>query len=333
MRKLFLPALLLMTLVPALIPVDVHADEKAAMQRMAQEHQHDKPTPSPAAMQEPARPVTAEEVTYGEAGGKTLHGYVARPRTAQGALPSLIVIHEWWGLNDNIRAMTRRLAGEGYQALAVDLYGGAHADTPDAAMKLMNAAMQNPAAAQDNLKLAAAWLQGKGAKKLGVIGWCFGGGWSLDTTLLMPGKIDGTVIYYGHLETDPAKLASLKHPVLGLLRRRGPEHPGRLRPRLRERPQEAGDAGRDQDLRRRRPCLRQPLGRQLPAGRRQGRLAADDGLPRPHPQEIAHIKKAGGESLAARLGTSNENPVLPSYILAALVTTTRVASQLAPFLV
>jgi carboxymethylenebutenolidase len=211
MRKLFLPALLLMTF-PALAP----ADEKADMQRMAQEHQHDKPTPSPAAMQEPARPVTAEEVTYGEAGGKPLHGYVARPQAAQGALPSLIVIHEWWGLNDNIRAMTRRLAGEGYQALAVDLYGGAQADTPDAAMKLMNAVMEKPAAAQDNLKLAAAWLEGKGAKKLGVVGWCFGGGWSLGTTLLMPGKIDGTVIYYGHLETDPAKLAAIKHHVLGL---------------------------------------------------------------------------------------------------------------------
>ena len=212
MKKLFLPALLLMTFGPAV----AHADEKAAMQRMAQEHQHDKPTPSPVAMQEPARPVTAEEVTYGEAGGKPLRGYVARPKTAQGSLPSLIVIHEWWGLNDNIRAMTRRLAGEGYQALAVDLYGGAHADTPDAAMKLMNTAMQNPAAAQDNLKRAAAWLEGKGAKKLGVIGWCFGGGWSLGTTLLMPGKIDGTVIYYGHLETEPAKLAAIKHPVLGL---------------------------------------------------------------------------------------------------------------------
>ena len=215
MIQKMLSMLLALLLAPAMIPV-AHADEKAAMQRMAQEHQHDKPTPSPAAMQEPARPVTAEEVTYGEAGGKPLRGYVARPKTAQGALPSLIVIHEWWGLNDNIRAMTRRLAGEGYQALAVDLYGGAHADTPDAAMKLMNAAMQDPAAAQENLKLAAAWLQGKGAKKLGVIGWCFGGGWSLGTTLLMPGKIDGTVIYYGHLETDPAKLAAIKHPVLGL---------------------------------------------------------------------------------------------------------------------
>ncbi|MEO6192856.1 MAG: dienelactone hydrolase family protein [Thermoanaerobaculia bacterium] len=208
--------LLALLLAPAMIPVEAHADEKADMQRMAQEHQHDKPTPSPAAMQEPAQPVTGTEVTYGEAGGKPLHGYVARPKAARGALPSVIVIHEWWGLNDNLRAMTRRLAGEGYQALAVDLYGGAQADTPDAAMKLMNAVAEKPAAAQDNLKQAAAWLEGKGAKKLGVVGWCFGGGWSLGTTLLMPGKIDGTVIYYGHLETDPARLAAIKNPVLGL---------------------------------------------------------------------------------------------------------------------
>jgi len=216
MIQKMLPMLLALLIAPAMIPVKAHADEKADLQRMAQEHRHDKPTPSPAAMQEPARPVIGEEVTYGNAGGKPLRGYVARPKGAQGALPSLIVIQEWWGLNDNIRAMTRRLAGEGYQALAVDLYGGARADTPDAAMKLMNAVMQKPAAAQENLKLAAAWLEGKGAKKLGVIGWCFGGGWSLGATLLMPGRIDGTVIYYGHLETDPAKLAAIKHPVLGL---------------------------------------------------------------------------------------------------------------------
>jgi carboxymethylenebutenolidase len=219
MRKLFLPALLLLILVPARTRanerLDEHLDEKADLQRMAQEHQHDKPAATQAALQEPSQPVTGEEVTYGEAGGNTLHGYAARPKGAQGSLPGLIVIHEWWGLNDNIRAMTRRLAGEGYQTLAVDLYGGSHAETPEQATKLMNAAMQNPGAAQDNLRRAAAWLEGKGVKRLGVIGWCFGGGWSLNTTLLMPEKIAATVIYYGHLEADPAKLATIRHPVIG----------------------------------------------------------------------------------------------------------------------
>jgi carboxymethylenebutenolidase len=167
MRELIFPALLLMTFAPAI----ARADEKADMRRMAQEHQHDKPTPSPAAMQEPAQPVTGAEVTYGKAGGKPLHGYVARPKSAQGALPSVIVIHEWWGLNDNIRAMTRRLAGEGYQALAVDLYGGAVASTPDEAMKIMNASLQNTAAGEENIRRAAAFLESKDAGKLGVIGW------------------------------------------------------------------------------------------------------------------------------------------------------------------
>jgi carboxymethylenebutenolidase len=206
-----LPLSLLLLLLPAM----ARADERATMDRMAQEHAHDKPVATEAAKEEPAQPVNAEQVAYGEVGGKPVHGYLARPQAARGPLPGVIVIHEWWGLNDNIRAMTRRLAGEGYQALAVDLYGGEKADSPDAAMKLVNGVMQNRAAAEENLRQAVAYLKGKEVPKLGVIGWCFGGGWSLATALLAPDKIDATVIYYGHLETDPAKLATLKSPILG----------------------------------------------------------------------------------------------------------------------
>jgi carboxymethylenebutenolidase len=216
MRERILMTLLAstLTLLPAAARAD-EADEKADAARMAQEHQHDKPVATQAAMQEPARPVSAEEVTYGDVGGKPARGYLARPEDAKGPLPGLVVIHEWWGLNDNIRAMTRRLAGEGYQALAVDLYGGATADSPDNAMKLVNGVLGNTAAAEDNLKKAVAYLKGKGAKKIGVIGWCFGGGWSLQTALIAPADINATVIYYGRLETDPAKLAPLKSPVIG----------------------------------------------------------------------------------------------------------------------
>ena len=210
------PHILPLSLLLLLLPATARADERATMDRMAQEHEHDKPAATQAAKEEPSQPVTGEEVAYGEVGGKPVHGYLAAPSAAKGPLPGLIVIHEWWGLNDNIRAMTRRLAGEGYRALAVDLYGGEKADSPDAAMKLVNGVMQNRAAAEENLRRAAAFLEGKGAKPLGVIGWCFGGGWSLATALLVPDKIAATVIYYGHLETDPAKLATLKSPILGL---------------------------------------------------------------------------------------------------------------------
>ncbi len=205
-------ALALIPLFPAMARAD---DEQTTAARMAQEHQHDKPVATPAATQEPSHPVTGAEVTYGEEAGKPIHGYLATPKPAKDDLPGLVVIHEWWGLNDNIRAMTRRLAGEGYQALAVDLYGGAAATTPEDATKLMNGVMANHAAAEANLKSAVEYLKAKGVKKIGVIGWCFGGGWSLNTALQAPGDIKATVIYYGHLETDPAKLAALKSPVIG----------------------------------------------------------------------------------------------------------------------
>jgi carboxymethylenebutenolidase len=186
------------------------------MEKMAQEHQHDKPVATAAATTPPAQEVTGEDVVYATVDGKPVKGYLARPKSAKGPLPAILVVHEWWGLNDNIRQMAKRLAGEGYTALAVDLYGGQVADTPDKAMELMKATLANTAQGSDNVRQAYAFLETKQkAPKIGVIGWCFGGGWSLQTALLLPDKIDATVIYYGHLETDKAKLGKLSMPVIG----------------------------------------------------------------------------------------------------------------------
>ena len=216
MRETLLSALLILLLLPAFGEAGEEQD-KAHLDRMSKEHQHDKPVASQAAMAEPAQPVTAEEVVYAKAGGKPVRGYVARPTNAKGPLPALIVIHEWWGLNDNIRAMTRRLAGEGYTALAVDLYNGAAADTPEKARELSAAAGKNRGPVEENLRQAYGYLETRQkAPKVGVIGWCFGGGWSLGTAMLLPDKIDAAVIYYGRVETDPEKLRPLRMPVLGL---------------------------------------------------------------------------------------------------------------------
>jgi len=211
---------MLKTLTLALLAVAVAAlgsgDERSDADKMAEQHRHDKPSATPAAMAAPAQAVTGEEVVYGQVGGKPVHGFLARPQAAKGPLPGLIVIHEWWGLNDNIRSMAKRLAGEGYAALAVDLYGGQTADNPDRAKELMGAAMGNTAANLENLRQAYDYLKTQQkAPKVGVIGWCFGGGWSLQTALLLPDRIAATVIYYGRLETDKAKLAPLKMPVIG----------------------------------------------------------------------------------------------------------------------
>jgi carboxymethylenebutenolidase len=200
-----------------LVPAVSHAaDEKTDMERMAQEHQHDKPTATAAATTAPAQEVTGQDVVYATVAGKPVKGFLAKPKNAKGPLPGIIVIHEWWGLNDNIRQMAKRLAGEGYAALAVDLYGGQVADTPDKAMELMKGVLANTTPGSENVRQAYAYLETKEkAPKIGVIGWCFGGGWSLQTAMLLPDKIDATVIYYGHLEMDKAKLGLLKMPVLG----------------------------------------------------------------------------------------------------------------------
>jgi carboxymethylenebutenolidase len=216
MRKTLLPALSILLLIPA-FGETAEEQDKAHLDRMSREHQHDKPVASQAAMAEPAQPVTAEELVYAEVGGKPVRGYLARPKNAKGPRPALIVIHEWWGLNDNIRAMTRRLAGEGYTALAVDLYGGAAADTPEKARELSAEAGKNRGPVEENLRQAYGYLEAQQkAPKVGVIGWCFGGGWSLNTAMLLPDKIDAAVLYYGRTETDPEKLRPLRMPVLGL---------------------------------------------------------------------------------------------------------------------
>lgn len=185
--------------------------------RMADEHREDSPVPGAAAEGEPATEVEAQTVTYATVEGNDVSGYLAKPKNSEGSLPGIIVIHEWWGLNDNIRTMAEKLAGEGYTALAVDLYGGQVAQDADGAQQMMQAAMQNVEAANQNIREAYAYLEAEQqAPRIGTIGWCFGGGWSLNTALLLPDQVDATIIYYGRLVTDPERLEALQMPILGI---------------------------------------------------------------------------------------------------------------------
>jgi carboxymethylenebutenolidase len=188
----------------------------AAVAATAAEHAHDAPRPTPAAEAEPGVPVLEQELAYGEGATNNLVGYLAMPQDAAEPLPGIIVIHEWWGLNDNIKAMTRRLAGEGYVALAVDLYGGRTAETPDAAQALMSELLAAPDAARANLSQAYNYLEKYAfAPRIASIGWCLGGGWSLQTALLFPDTLDAMVMYYGQVLTDRNRLAALDMPILG----------------------------------------------------------------------------------------------------------------------
>ena len=193
------------------------AAPSAAVEATAAQHEHDSPTPTPAVAEAPRVPVLEQDLAYGEWSRRNLVGFLAMPQDAAEPLPGLLVIHEWWGLNDNIKAMTRRLAGEGYVALAVDLYGGQTAQTPDDAQKLMAALLAEPDASRANLRQAYEYLEKYAlAPAIGSIGWCLGGGLSLQTALMLPDTLDAMVMYYGQVVTDRDQLRALRMPLLGL---------------------------------------------------------------------------------------------------------------------
>jgi carboxymethylenebutenolidase len=179
------------------------------------------PAPAAAAGQAPvsAAPAIAlleQDVAYGEGQKTNLVGFLAMPRDAAEPLPGIIVIHEWWGLNDEIKTMARRLAGEGYVALAVDLYGGATATTPEKAQALMTALLADPESGRKNLRQAYGYLEKYAlAPRIGSIGWDLGGSWSLQTALLYPDQLDALVMYYGQVAIDRDQLSKLRVPILG----------------------------------------------------------------------------------------------------------------------
>ena len=193
------------------------ADREAA-DRMAHEHAHDAPVATPAIASPPRMPVVARAVEYARQNDTAVTGYLAMPEGESAEpLPGIIVIHEWWGVNDNIRAMTERLAGEGYVALAVDLYNGQTAEDPDGALGLMTALMEAPAQGRDNVRQAHDYLVSYlNAPAVASLGWCLGGRWALETARELPDSLDAAVIYYGNMPTEESALAPLDMPILGI---------------------------------------------------------------------------------------------------------------------
>lgn len=147
------------------------------------------------------------------AGGKTVSAALALPETLPA--PTVMLIHEWWGLNDQIKAVAADFAARGYIALAIDLMDGGVAETPLQAQEQMQAVSRNW---QDALDTCSVWIDflktHEGSTgKVGTCGWCFGGRWSLEASLVSP--VDATVIYYGQMGKNAEDLAPLKGPVLG----------------------------------------------------------------------------------------------------------------------
>jgi len=160
-----------------------------------------------------AAPSKTELVSY-KSGDETISGYLALPEGG-GKHPALIVIHEWWGLNDWVKQQAENSAKQGYVALAVDLYRGKSGTTPDEAHILMRG-LPDDRGLRD-LEAAFAYLASRpdvDAKKIGSIGWCMGGGWSIKLAVDQP-KLAAFVVNYGSLPTDPAIIAKIQAPMLG----------------------------------------------------------------------------------------------------------------------
>ncbi|MGD1158496.1 MAG: dienelactone hydrolase family protein [Terriglobia bacterium] len=160
-----------------------------------------------------AVPVKTQDITF-PSGGETLTGYLVLPESG-GKHPALLVIHEWWGLNDWVKEQARRLAEQGYVALAVDLYRGQVAYDPSLAHELMRGMPQDRAVR--DLKAAFDYLaarQDVNKEKIGSVGWCMGGGFSLLLAVDEP-RLAACVLNYGSMPTDSADIQKIHAPVLG----------------------------------------------------------------------------------------------------------------------
>jgi len=157
---------------------------------------------------------TSKDVSY-KSGDDTVHAVLNTPE-GKGPFPGLIVIHEWWGLNDWVKEEASKLSDEGYVTLAIDLYRGKVATTPDEAHEIMRGVPEDRA--KRDLHAAVEFLQSqRNVKKdrLGSIGWCMGGGYSLDVALQEP-TLRADVINYGHLVTETTSVQKINAAVLGI---------------------------------------------------------------------------------------------------------------------
>lgn len=161
--------------------------------------------------------IHTETISY-TANGDTMHGYLAYDSNVDGERPGVLIIHEWWGLNDYVQQRAQQIAGLGYSALAVDMYGaGSTADTPDQAGELMNAILGDMTTGTARLKAAHQVLHEHptvDGDRMAAIGYCFGGAMALHMARLgMP--LRAVVSFHGALGSfHEAEHGSIKAKVL-----------------------------------------------------------------------------------------------------------------------
>jgi carboxymethylenebutenolidase len=152
-----------------------------------------------------------ETVSFNRPDGQTVNGYLAQPADANDA-PGLVVIQEWWGLNDQIRGVADKMAAAGYRALVPDLYRGKSTSEAEEANHLMTSLDFGDAAGQD-VRGAVQFLKASGGQ-VGVTGFCMGGALTLLSAVNVP-EVDAGVIWYGFPPIEFIDASKIKAPLLG----------------------------------------------------------------------------------------------------------------------
>ncbi|HEY5900500.1 MAG TPA: dienelactone hydrolase family protein [Burkholderiales bacterium] len=150
-------------------------------------------------------------VSFKRPDGKSVNGYLAEPAAGSKA-PAMVVIQEWWGLNDQIKGVADKLAKAGYRALVPDLYRGKVALEANEAQHLMQGLNFGDAAGQD-IRGAVQYLK-KDSSKVGVTGFCMGGALTVLSAVNVP-EADAGVIWYGYPPLEYVDASKIKMPLLG----------------------------------------------------------------------------------------------------------------------
>lgn len=167
----------------------------------------------------PAMPSAPTVVLHEEVVKTTsTQGLYIVPEKTEIRLPGVLVIHEWWGLNDFVKDQARELARQGYAVFAISLYGDEVTTDPKRAGELAGSVRGTPDAAVAKMKAALDFLAARpevASEKLASLGWCFGGGQSA-LIGASDARLKATVIYYGSPILDEKKLENMKQPVFGI---------------------------------------------------------------------------------------------------------------------
>jgi carboxymethylenebutenolidase len=150
-------------------------------------------------------------IDYKRPDGKTVQGYLTEPANAAEA-PGVVVIQEWWGLDDEVKSVADRLAKAGYRALVPDLYRGKLALEAKEAEHLMGDLNFGDAASQD-IRGAVQYLKATGSKKVAVTGFCMGGALTVLSACHVPEQ-DGTVVWYGYPPLEYVDAKAITKPMM-----------------------------------------------------------------------------------------------------------------------